>query len=67
MGVAIPPGWPTNNLWVGYVYDAPIGASAPVWNDDCPTPPGPTADGCLIYGRLSRLTIASGVPPANRC
>ena len=29
--------------------------SAPVWNDGCPTPPGPTTDGCVVSGRLSRL------------
>ena len=34
----------------------------PVWgtpgasDDDCPTPPGPTTDGCVVSGRLSRLT-----------
>jgi glucose/arabinose dehydrogenase len=28
-------------------------------SDPCPTPPGPTADGCVVSGRLSRLT-ASG-------
>ena len=39
--------------------------TAPTWGtpgetfDDCPTPPGPTTDGCVVSGRLSRLT-ASG-------
>ena len=28
-------------------------------SDPCPTPPGPTADGCVVSGRLSRLS-ASG-------
>ena len=30
-----------------------------VYSDNCPTPPGPTADGCVVSGRLSRLR-ASG-------
>ena len=25
---------------------------APRWNDNCPTPPGPTTDGCVVSGRL---------------
>ncbi len=38
------------------------GGSAPRWGDTCPTPPGATEDGCLVTGRLSRLTIdANGV------
>jgi glucose/arabinose dehydrogenase/PKD repeat protein len=39
-----------------YTYDAPIGGTAPTWNDACPTPPGPTTDGCVVSARLSRLT-----------
>jgi glucose/arabinose dehydrogenase len=38
-----------------YVRRAP-GDTAPVWHDACPTPPGPTTDGCVVTGRLSRLT-----------
>ena len=26
-----------------------------VYSDPCPTPPGPTGDGCVVSGRLSRL------------
>ena len=43
-------------------YDAAIGGTAPRWgtagatSDPCPTPPGPTTDGCVVSGRLSRLT-----------
>ena len=29
-------------------------------SDPCPTPPGPTLDGCVISGRLSKLTPGSG-------
>ena len=27
-----------------------IGGTPPVWNDGCPTPPGPTTDGCVVIG-----------------
>jgi hypothetical protein len=44
-----------------YTPNAPIGGSAPVWNDQCPTPPGPTTDGCVVSSRLSRLQAAGNV------
>ena len=55
-----------NYLYVLYTYDAPPGGTAPVWNDTCPGPPsgpGPTRDGCVASGRLSRIPIdpATGV------
>jgi glucose/arabinose dehydrogenase len=60
LGLAIPPDFPTNPfVYVLYAYDAAIGGTAPVWSDGCNTPPGPTTDGCLVSGRLSRLQ-ASG-------
>ncbi len=60
LGLALDPNFPTNPyVYILYTYDAPIGGTAPTWNDACPTPPGPTTDGCLVSGRLSRLT-ASG-------
>ena len=56
LGMALAPNFPTDPyVYVLYAYDAPIGGTAPVWNDACPTPPGPTTDGCLVSGRLSRL------------
>ena len=40
-----------------YAYDkAPNSPTTPRWGDGCPTPPGATADGCVITGRLSRLS-----------
>ncbi len=48
-------------IFVLYTYDAPIGGQAPTWgeagvdSDDCPSPPGATADGCVVSGRLSRI------------
>jgi glucose/arabinose dehydrogenase len=42
LGMALDPGFPTKPyVYVLYAYDAPIGGVAPVWNDGCPTPPGP--------------------------
>jgi PKD repeat protein len=60
LGLALDPNFPTAPyVYVLYTYDAPPGQTAPVWNDACPSPPGPTTDGCVVTGRLSRLT-ASG-------
>ena len=39
----------------------PPGVSA----DPCPTPPGPTGDGCVVSGRLARLTIAGDTMSAK--
>src|SRR5215207_8542219 len=52
LGMALDPGFTTGRpyVYVLYAYD-----KAP-WGDGCPTPPGPTADGCVISGRLSRLS-----------
>jgi len=60
LGLALDPNFPTRPyVYVLYTYDAPPGGTAPTWNDACPTPPGPTTDGCVVSTRLSRLT-ASG-------
>lgn len=57
LSMALDPKFPTNPyVYVYYAFDAPIGGTAPTWNDACPTPPGPTTDGCVISGRLARLT-----------
>ncbi len=62
LGMALDPAFPSNPyVYVLYAYDAPIGGTAPVWNDGCPTPPGPNTDGCVISGRLSRLTANGNV------
>jgi glucose/arabinose dehydrogenase/PKD repeat protein len=62
LGLALDPNFPANPwVYVLYAYDAAIGGTAPRWGsvggtfDGCPTPPGPTDDGCVIAGRLSRL------------
>jgi glucose/arabinose dehydrogenase len=66
LGLALAPNFPTDPwVYVLYAYDAAIGGTAPRWGsvggtfDGCPTPPGPTDDGCVVAGRLSRLQ-ASG-------
>ena len=62
LGMALPPDFPTDPwVYVLYTYDAPIGGTAPRWNDACPTPPGPTTDGCVVSARLSRLQASGDV------
>ncbi len=47
-------------IYVLYTYDHILGAggTAPRWGDACPTPPGPTTDGCVVSGRLSRFAVS---------
>jgi glucose/arabinose dehydrogenase len=66
LGLALAPDFPSDpHVYVLYTHDAKIGGVAPRWgtkdvsSDPCPTPPGATQDGCVVSGRLSRLT-ASG-------
>lgn len=68
LGLALDPDFPAEPyVYVLYAYDHVLGsaAAAPRWgtpgvySDPCPTPPGATADGCVVSGRLSRLE-ASG-------
>jgi glucose/arabinose dehydrogenase len=69
LGLALHPNFPaTPYVYVLYTYDAVIGGTAPLWgpgtdgsSDPCPTPPGATGDGCVVSGRLSRLTASGDV------
>jgi glucose/arabinose dehydrogenase len=70
LGLALDPSFPTRPyVYVLYTYDHMLGSTAepPRWGtpggttDSCPTPPGPTTDGCVVSGRLSRLTAAGDV------
>jgi glucose/arabinose dehydrogenase len=68
LSLALHPGFPTvPYVYVLYSYDADIGGTAPKWgtpgvsSDPCPTPPGADIDGCVISGRLSRLTASGDV------
>ncbi|CAN5279560.1 hypothetical protein BH18ACT14_BH18ACT14_13650 [soil metagenome] len=59
LGLALDPQFPTRPyVYVLYAYDAPLGGTAPVWNDVCSDP---TGNGCVISGRLSRLTASGNV------
>ena len=61
LGLALDPQFTTGRpyVYVLYAYDkAPNSTQQPRWGDGCPTPPGATADGCVITGRLSRLNAA---------
>ncbi len=69
LGLAVDPGYPARPyLYVLYTFDGPIGGSAPRWgtantdSDPCPTPPGANADGCVVSGKLARLTVAPAHP-----
>ena len=70
LGLALDPAFPTQPyVFVLYTYDHVLGsiAAAPRWGtpgattDPCPTPPGPNTDGCVVSGRLSRLTADGNV------
>ena len=62
LGMALAPNFPASPyVYVLYAYDARIGGTAPTWGDACPTPPGPTTDGCLVSGRVSRLQLSGNV------
>ncbi|GIG29048.1 hypothetical protein Cma02nite_16480 [Cellulomonas marina] len=65
LGLAVDPAFPTRPyLYVTYTFDGPVGGTAPRWgtpgadSDPCPSPPGATADGCVVSGKLARLTLS---------
>jgi glucose/arabinose dehydrogenase len=67
LGLAVAPGYPdTPHLYVLYTHDVYPDGSGPRWDtavpgpstgDPCPTPPGANADGCVVFGQLSRIVI----------
>jgi glucose/arabinose dehydrogenase len=62
LGLAIDPQFPTRPyVYVLYTYDHVLGSGTPPprWGDGCPNPPGATDQGCVVSGRLSRLTADS--------
>ena len=68
LGLALHPSFPaTPYVYVLYTLDALPGGSPPKWgsfggtSDSCPTPPGETAEGCVVMGRVSRLTASGNV------
>lgn len=62
LGMAIDPQFPAKPyIYVLYTYDYDptyVGPQPPRWGDTCPTPPGPTGDGCVVNGRISKLEVA---------
>ncbi|MFD0471926.1 PQQ-dependent sugar dehydrogenase [Nonomuraea thailandensis] len=70
LGLALHPDFPSDpRMYVLYAYDAVPGGTAPRWgtpggtDDPCPTPPGATADGCLVTGRLSVISPTGAETP----
>ena len=64
LGMALDPNFPAAPyVYVLYAYDHQLGSPSqpPRWGDQCPTPPGPTSDGCVVSGRLSRLEAAGNL------
>jgi glucose/arabinose dehydrogenase len=66
LGLAVDPGFGTadrNFIYVLYTHDHNPEGSPASWGDGCPTPPGPTTDGCTVTGNLSRIPVdpATGV------
>ncbi|WP_410590038.1 PQQ-dependent sugar dehydrogenase [Amycolatopsis sp. lyj-23] len=58
LGLAVDPAFPARPyVYVSYTLDALPGGTAPKWGDTCPTPPGATDSGCVVTGRVSRLTM----------
>lgn len=58
LGLAVHPEFPEKpHVYAFYTRDAPPGQTAPVWNDQCPSPPGYTEDGCVVTNRLVKLTM----------
>jgi glucose/arabinose dehydrogenase/PKD repeat protein len=67
LSIALDPQFPARPyIYALYAYDAAIGGTAPRWgqpgatSDPCPSPPDPTADGCVASSRLTKLTLNAG-------
>ncbi|WP_238412146.1 PQQ-dependent sugar dehydrogenase [Saccharothrix deserti] len=61
LGLAVDPRFPARPfVYAVYTHDAVPGGAAPRWGDTCPTPPGPTDQGCVVTGRVSKLTMGPG-------
>lgn len=70
LGMALAPGFPSDPyVYVSYAFDfdPSIPADFPRWgmpaesSDPCPSPPGPTGNGCVVTGRVSRLRADGNV------
>ena len=70
LGLALDPDFPRSPfVYVLYTYDAPIGGTAPTWNDTCPTPPGPDHQTAAWSARGCRASPLDGNtwPATSRC
>ncbi|HYN97975.1 MAG TPA: discoidin domain-containing protein [Pilimelia sp.] len=62
LGLALHPQFPAQPwVYVLYTYDAPPGATAPVYRDTCAAVGGGGAGRCVVTTRLSRLRAAGNV------
>ena len=62
IGLAVPPNFPSNpSVYVAYTYDAPVGGTAPVFNDACMTP----GTGCVVDRWKNSGTISTRPPIAT--
>ncbi|MCW2915212.1 MAG: hypothetical protein JWN52_3280 [Actinomycetia bacterium] len=70
LGIALHPNFPTDpRIYVSYTYNPTVvvnGKPVPKWpsndggtTETCPSPPGPTTDGCVVLGRISVLSPAN--------
>jgi len=76
LGLAIDPAFTTGRpyLYVSYTYDHILGdpAPAPKWgtpgadSDSCADPMGTTTNGCVVSGRVSRLTLSGNQVTAEK-
>ncbi len=73
LSIALDPQFPVRPyLYALYSRDAVIGGAAPKWgqpkaeSDPCPTPPGPTDEGCVISTRLMKLTLTGNAVSAEQ-
>ena len=74
LGLALDPSFPTNALRLRPLrvrrrdrrHGAALGDRRASLSDPCPTPPGATADGCVVSGRLSRLQAAGNAMTGHR-
>lgn len=46
-------------VYVSFTEDQRWGAPGQTWGDGCPTPPGPTTDGCTVPNEIVKLTVAA--------
>ena len=69
LGMVLDPSFPTRPyVYVLYTYDKdpastlfPRWGTAGVYSDPCPNPPNATGDGCIVTGRVTRLTASGNV------